>query len=112
MKPRTYSALVRGDDGSLEVRRFDNQEDATAAEASREVAPERKGGRDYTTGEIAKIIGISQRTIMRRCDRGEIPFKDQGTLGCARRMISTHTLRLIKTHGLRGLARMIQAGLL
>ncbi len=112
MNARTYSALVRGDDGGLEVRRFATREDAAAAESSREITPERKGGRDYTTGEVAKQIGISQRTIIRRCDKGEIPFKDQGTSGQARRMISSHTLRLIKTHGLRGLARMIQAGLL
>jgi signal peptidase I len=108
-----HSALVRGEDGGLHVRRFEKRADAAAAEGSREVSPAlaTAGKKGWSTGKVAKLIGVSQRTIIRRCEDGTIPHTDHGTVGQARRTIASETVRLIRAHGLRGLGRMRQAGL-
>lgn len=110
----SHAALVRGEDGGLAVRRFARAEDAQAHSDQREVAPERPATRyakaDWTTGDLAKLLGVSQRTIIRRCELDLLPFVDHGTATQPRRRFTAETIRLIRRHGLGGVARMRQAG--
>lgn len=86
---RPYGALIRGDDGSLHVRRFATGEDANAAAqanpsldyepaslpASRD--PWKHTG---SPAELSRRLGgvPSADTITRLCKRGELPCRDDG----------------------------------
>lgn len=82
-----FAALVRGDDGALHVRRFATAADA-AGVAARErefvpaypihpedVKPTTKG---WPPSRLARELGISSRTICRRCERDQLPYINHG----------------------------------
>ena len=61
-----YPALVRGEDGGLDVRVFRHREDAERHSVAREVAPERYRKARWTPERVGNLIGVSGRTIARR----------------------------------------------
>jgi len=69
------------------------------------------GSRGYIRSpEMARRLGVSTRTMRRAFARGELP----GAVEHGQRilMVPRHLLRLAEAYGLRGLARIIKAGLL
>ena len=71
-----------------------------------------KAATSWTPARLGSLLGVSKRTINRRCEENLIPFVDQGTPKRPRRMISSETVKLIRVHGLAGVARMRAAGIL
>lgn len=80
-----FGALVRGDDGGLDVRNFKTGEDANAAAQA--------SGRDFllrdadrkpaalgSPAELSERLGgkPSAATIARACKRGDLPCRDDG----------------------------------
>lgn len=104
---RRHAAIVRDDTGGLAVRHFATAEAAAEASAAREVAPTGKG---WTPAKLGAEIGVSKRTINRRCEDDLLPHVDQGTPECPRRIIPMHIVKLVKLYGLAGVARMRRAG--
>lgn len=120
------SALIRGDDDGLTVRRFADPADAQAACAAREEEPApyaagaitcqirtpaksiQRGG--WTKShELAHEIGMSPKTVRRAILRGELPAISHGERSM---MIPNRICRLVKLYGLRGVAGMVHRGLL
>lgn len=109
-----HAALVRGDDGGLAVRRFTRAEDARAHDMAREIVPEKtqdaRRKAKWTPAMVGKLIGVSGVTISRRCVANMLPYVDYGTPNQQRFRLTDDTVRLIKIHGLAGVARLRQAG--
>ncbi len=105
---RRHPALVRDHTGGLAVRQFATAEDATAAAQSRDLA--QPTGKGWTPARLGKELGLSKRTINRRCESDELPFVDHGTAKQPRRIIGMHIVKLVKLYGLGGVARMRKAG--
>ncbi|WP_043586905.1 hypothetical protein [Geminisphaera colitermitum] len=114
-----FAALVRGDDGALHVRRFATAADA-AGVAARErefvpaypihpedVKPTTKG---WPPSRLARELGISSRTICRRCERDQLPYINHGGASRPYRLIPLHVVKLVKLYGLASVARMRAAG--
>jgi hypothetical protein len=59
----------------------------------------------------ARMIGVSAKTLNKRCVAGEIPFINNGTETKARRAIPRRVIELVHRHGLRGVAIMMETGL-
>lgn len=120
------SALIRGEDGGLDVRRFANPGDAQAACAAREEEPApyaagvitcaiktppasvRRGGLTKSH-QLAHEIGISPAMVRAAIMRGELPAIPHGERSL---MIPNRICRLVKLYGLRGVAGMVHRGLL
>ena len=114
---RRYShpALVRGENGGLQVRRFPTAADATAAARGRELLPPANiplvaSKRAWTARRLAKRLGLSATAIARRCREGEIPAINMGTAKMSRWSIAPETVREILIRGLRGVALRAKAG--
>jgi hypothetical protein len=60
-----------------------------------------------TPPQLAKLIGVSGRTVERRCAAGYLPFMDHGP---KKRLIQWPTVDLVVAHGLGGVERMVRAG--
>ncbi|EIQ00718.1 hypothetical protein OpiT1DRAFT_05273 [Opitutaceae bacterium TAV1] len=130
---QSFAALVRGDDGGLHVRSFPSaQEAATASAPAREAAggapdlrmscsaslaaPHPEAGtagtspRGWRPSRLARELGVSKRTVSRRCEANELPFIDHGGGKRPYRIIPMHVVKLVKLYGLGGVARMRAAG--
>lgn len=110
-----HAALVRGESGGLQVRRFATAADATEAARGRELrapadVPLVPSKRDWTASRLAKRLGLSATAIARRCREGEIPAIDMGTVKMSRWHIAPETVREIMIRGLRGVALRAKAG--
>jgi hypothetical protein len=111
-----HSALVRGDDGALHVRRFATGDDARGASAARDLTPESIASIAGPTSGLmpsavfARKLGIHPRTVRRLHARGALP----GSVDHGARLlrVPAHLLRLAVVYGLRGVERMAAAGLL
>jgi hypothetical protein len=66
----------------------------------------------WTPSQLAKLLGVSKRTVNRRCNADLLPFIDHGTPQRPRRYISPDVVRLVRIYGLAGVARMRQANLI
>jgi hypothetical protein len=114
--PQRHSALVRGDDGALHVRRFATGVDARSASAALELTPETVASIAGPTSGLmpsavfARKLGIHPRTVRRLHARGALP----GSVDHGARLlrVPAHLLRLAVVYGLRGVERMAAAGLL
>lgn len=111
----THSALIRGEDGGLDVRRFRDPADAQAACAAHEEthpqplptrASQSLRGRKanaWSTARLARELGcVSQRTIIRRCHNGDIPCVNHGTAQRATFKIPGDFIADILRYGLAG----------
>lgn len=116
---QTYPALVRDAKGNLEIKRYASSYDAMLASAGRELQTPRDGlividatGRrkGYTVGRLAAYLGVSSRTIARRCESGELPHIDHGTAAKPMRIIPPDVVNLIHQRGLRGVACLMRSG--
>jgi hypothetical protein len=103
-----HSALVRDDMGGLVLRRFPTAEAATEAAQARELT--QPTGKGWTPARLGKELGLSKRTINRRCEADLLPHVDHGTPGRPRRIIPHAIVKLVKIYGLAGVGRMRQAG--
>jgi len=65
MNPKPHSALVRGDDGGLEVRSFNSRQDADAAAAPREIVPESVFKIDTVLPQILEHMRLMQSRKIR-----------------------------------------------
>jgi hypothetical protein len=111
-----HSALVRGDDGGLHVRRFASGDAARAASAAREITPEDVASIAGPTAGLMRAsafaakVGVSPRTVRRMYARGALPGARED--GPHLLKVPVHLLRLATVYGLRGVERMAAAGLL
>ena len=110
-----HPALVRGENGGLQVRRFATAADAMAAARGRELLPPANiplvaSKRAWTARRLAKRLGLSATAIARRCREGEIPAINMGTAKMSRWSIAPETVREILISGLRGVALRAKAG--
>ena len=105
---RRHPALVRDDTGGLAVRGFKTAEEASDAAQARELTT--PTGKGWTPARLGKELGLSKRTINRRCESDELPFVDHGTATQPRRIIPAGIVKLVKLYGLGGVARMRKAG--
>lgn len=114
MSGQPHSALVRGDDGGLHVRRFASGDDARAASAVRDIAPEDIAAvAGNTRGLVrasvfAQKVGVSPRTVRRMYARGALPGARED--GPRLLKVPAHLLRLAAAYGLRHVERMARAG--
>jgi hypothetical protein len=129
-----YGALVKGEDGGLHIRHFLTPADAARAARGRELlcpsVPVGQMARElvskindtsaaattmrhaWTPAKLAARLGLSVRTINRRCEAGELPYIDHGTVSRPKRYIPAEAVQLILIHGLRGVGVMCRTGLL
>lgn len=128
------SALVRDDLGGLSVRRFASAADAAAIARDLAEVPDIEAGeptarksmgamkvkpamgrnrsKGWTPAQLARLLGVSKRTINRRCEADLLPFIDHGTPEHPRRVIAPEVVRLVRLRGLGGVAAMRRNGLL
>lgn len=67
----------------------------------------RKFPKGLTPPKLAVLVGVSARTIERRIDAAELPFKDNGP---KKRLVEWNVIDLLQRHGLGGVGRMMAAG--
>lgn len=86
---------------------MDKKDDARIA-AERAIAGRPGTGKGVKSSDLARQIGVHPRTIRRRWAKGELPGIEHGehTL-----IIPHEAVRLVKSYGLLGYARMRAAGM-
>jgi hypothetical protein len=113
MSAPKHSALFRDSLGGLTIRHFPSAEDAQKHHAARELAepaPAAGSCKGWTPARLAKELGLSKRTINRRCEADLLPHMDHGTPDSPRRIIPAAIVKLVRIYGLAGVARMRSAG--
>lgn len=111
-----HTALVRGDDGALHVRRFATARGAAfIASQQRDLEPPRpvvmtmrRRAAEMRHTEFAAELGISQRIVRAAFKRGELPGAKEHSAYIL--MVPTELLRLAKVWGLRHVGRLAKAG--
>lgn len=117
MNGPAHSALVRGEDGNLHIRRFSSAKDAMVANRERDLpAPDqvavvmgRQGGRIRHT-VFARKLGLTPRQIRNAYKDGGLP----GAIEQTERILEVpvHLVRLAEAYGLKQVVRMAKAGLI
>lgn len=108
-----YAALIRGDDGGLDVRRFHTAADAAAASAASDGVFESglsaldKRRKMTTSHDLARELGLHPKTVRRWVLRNEIPAIAHGPRLL---MIPNRICQLVKLWGLDGVRRMALRG--
>lgn len=110
MSALPYSALTRGDDGNLHVRRFATAAEANAASnASREYyapaplvpAPTRARRTEWKLSRVAQELGVSTKTIKKY-----LPYLRYRQPSPNITYVPGEELNLLKIHGLHGVRAM------
>lgn len=109
MSELAYSALTRGDDGNLHVRRFATAAEATAASnAAREyyapapvVAPTSKRRTEWKLSRVAQELGVGVKTIKKY-----LPFLRYRKPSPNITYLPGEEVNLLKIHGLHGVRAM------
>ena len=112
MSAPKHSALFRDSLGGISVRHFPSAADAAKHGNARELAEPiaRESCKGWTPARLAKELGISKRTINRRCEADLLPHMDHGTPDSPRRIIPAAIVKLVRIYGLAGVARLRSAG--
>lgn len=108
-----HAALIRGDDGCLDVRHFSTAADAAAASATSGGVFETgltaadKRRKMTTSHDLAHELGLHPKTVRRWVLQNEIPAIAHGPRLL---MIPNRICQLVKLWGLDGVRRMARRG--